>query len=283
MTQEQETSQTKKSSGMVMPVVFFACALAVAGYAAKEILPGMDLRPASVTINDPRVDAIEIRLEEMAKAFNQLPQKTESQEDQQVAGSVSVAPEIEERLRRLEDADAKTSTEVRRVLARAFAYMDLRSAVDVGAPFSRQMEKLRSVFSGNSAVDGAVSVLATAAGSGVPTFAALGGELVDVARHLKKKSVKTEASSWLDMFKAAVESLISVRSAKDDRLDGVFRALAANDSAAALSAVDALPVELRDGLSQWREKLVLKSNAERALQSIADEIGNASAQGEGGN
>ncbi|MGD8810748.1 MAG: hypothetical protein PVG24_14155, partial [Gammaproteobacteria bacterium] len=160
-----------------------------------------------------------------------------------------------------------------KIAALAIAAGQLETALDSGRPYAGALDRLKALAAGDAAIAAALGKLANGASTGVPTVAALARDFADIAPSLTVPAASEDESGWAATLRAKAQSLINMRPVGDDGdaspVTRAERALARNDLAAAVAALDAVP---GDAAAQWRTRARARLDADAAVGAVRARI-----------
>jgi uroporphyrinogen-III synthase len=191
-----------------------------------------------------------------------------------VSGLAENVRNLQAQVAQLQDARAHDKQNTQKDIAAAFAFWNLRSAVDDGRRYAAPLGALQSSFDdtlkNDPAVTESLTVLFTSA-TGVETYNQLHDE---VAAHEPALDTVSDAdiSGWVTHISRIMHSLISIRPSHSPAFDNLENGLANSDGQSASTAFDSLPVEARTALSTWHEKLKARVAVDDAMRTLAAKL-----------
>jgi len=179
------------------------------------------------------------------------------------------ASDVAARVKAIEDRPPATGE---KIAALAVAAGQLETALDSGKPYDGALTSLQALAAGDVALEKALSSLSGGAKSGVPTTASLARQFAEIAPKLTMSSPAADGGSWTDALKAKALSLVNMRpvgeSGDSSPVTRAERALARNDLAAAVAAVEGVP-----GLAvSWRDRAQRRLDADAAIANVRSRI-----------
>ncbi|WP_439529533.1 COG4223 family protein [Pannonibacter sp.] len=145
----------------------------------------------------------------------------------------------------------------RELAARALSVSMLQAAVDAGRPFATELAAVKAALGEAAAAD--IAALEAEAEKGIAPTSKLMAEFPPIARAIHLQLVQPDPeASVLDSLLSSAASLVAVRGPGDASGEGPAAALRrmenaakAGDLAAALTAYDALPADVRAPATAW--------------------------------
>lgn len=145
----------------------------------------------------------------------------------------------------------------RELAARALSVSMLQAAVDAGRPFATELAAVKAALGEAGAAD--IAALEAEAAKGIAPTSKLMAEFPPIARAIHLQLVQPDPeASVLDSLLSSAASLVAVRGPGDASGEGPAAALRrmenavkAGDLAAALTAYDALPADVRAPATAW--------------------------------
>ena len=151
------------------------------------------------------------------------------------------AAAVEERVKALETRRLATGE---RIAAIAVAAGQLETALDGGRPYGGQLERLKALAEDEQPIAAAARALDAWAATGVPTTADLSRRFQAIAPKLRAPAAAEPGGGWLDALRTRALALVNMRpigaAGESSPVTRAERALARNDLAAAVSALDAV-------------------------------------------
>ena len=242
----------------------------------KSELADFDSRILALETAVPAAGGLEMG-EELAALRQRIADMTAEAEEQLNAAqseAANIARAAEEaRLAAEAEAEAARAAaeareaELAALAERQEALIDLKSAIETGAPYSDLLGRLGSV----------PEVLAANAEAGVPTLQSLQQAFPEVARKaLAQSETVSENASAGERLTAFLKRRTNARSLtpqEGDTPDAILsRAealLAAGDLSAALTEIEALPEAGKSAMSQWLEQAATRTQASTAVDELS--------------
>lgn len=223
--------------------------------------------PSANASSSGELAALRERIAEMTAAAEE--QLAAAQLD---AASVARAAEEARLAAEAEAAELRAAAEAREAelqaaAERQAAFIDLKSAIETGAPFAELLASL----------DAVPEVLAANADTGVPTILALQESFPDAARAaLAQSDLIEEGASAGERFSAFLRSRTNARSLTPQDGDGpdavlsrAEAALGGGDLRGALSELDALGDDAKAALSEWMDQANTRLSAIAAIDQLS--------------
>jgi hypothetical protein len=194
------------------------------------------------------------------------------------------ATEIEKRIdeieKRIDEVEAKSQAaddETSGAAAVALAVGQLAEALKGSGPFSAELNAVKVFAKDDATMTAAIAALEPRAAGGVPTVAELRGRFPAVARAVVQADSKLEEKGWVERALNRLSSLVTIRrtgeraiaaGGTDGALAGAEQALAANDLAAAIQAMETLKPPAADAAAGWLGDARARMTAERLLATL---------------
>ncbi len=244
-----------------------------------ERIAALEARLGAAGDTAAAVSALERRIETMASG---------SGDPEQAARLAALAARIEElgALEERVEARAGTRAGAQAALtgetALMLAVLQLRDAVRGSGPFTAELDMLRRLAASGALEDGGVLTelivpLDPYAAIGAPTLARLKAEFPPVARAVVVSAQGGEDEGWVSGVMRRISGLVTVRPVGpvegQDPGAVVARAevhLAADDLAAALGELDALPGAAARAARAWRDKAHARLAARQVLTGLGE-------------
>jgi hypothetical protein len=210
-----------------------------------------------------RVTALEARIDMQSELPAAQPAATAAQPTPVNADVAALGDTV----KNLQTEVAQLQGQAQKSLAAAFAFWDLRDAVNRGQAFAPQLAALRNAAGGDASVTEPASRLDAYAATGVPSLAQLHDMLL-AQEPAATAPPLPETPSLGDRAKSILRNLVSVHPLHDAQFAALENALDAGDAAATAEAFRALPAEAQQHLAAWQEKLTARLEADQALRAL---------------
>ncbi len=173
-----------------------------------------------------------------------------------------------------------------RIAALAVAAGQLETALDSGGPYGGALDGLLALADGDEAIKNAAGTLHSWAKTGVPTLADLSHRFAVMAPELRAPAAAPKNGGWVDTLRAKVLSLVNLRpvgkGGESSPVTRAERALARNDLAAAVHALDGLPGPAIPWLAEARNRLAADAAVSAVRARIVDRLAAESQAAAGG-
>jgi hypothetical protein len=181
-------------------------------------------------------------------------------------GSLS---DIDARVKAIEDRPPATGE---KIAALAVAAGQLETAVDSGNPYDGAFNSLKALAAGDTVIEQTLAALEKSTRTGIPTVADLSRHFEEIAPSLMVPATDSAGGGWVETLRAKARSLVNMRPVGDagdsSPVTRAERALAKNDLAAAVAALDGVP-----GLAVgWQEQAQSRLDADAALAAVRARI-----------
>ncbi|WP_106753744.1 hypothetical protein [Pannonibacter carbonis] len=181
--------------------------------------------------------------------------KVSAEGEAALANLSKTAEDLSARLVQVEETMGDATA--RELAARALSVSMLQAAVDAGRPFATELAAVKAALGEAGAAD--IAALEAEAAKGIAPTAKLMAEFPPIARAIHLQLVQPDPeASVLDSLLSSAASLVAVRGPGDASGEGPAAALRrmenavkAGDLAAALTAYDALPADVRAPAAAW--------------------------------
>jgi hypothetical protein len=252
--------------GLLIGVLSVALILACLGYVGlvyaplvKSVVPPV-LERQEIEGVKQRVDALERQFNAMVQSPVQAPQP--------VPESGAVAEDVKKLRELVESREAVEQQAIKKGIAAAFSFWDLREEARAGRDFSLQLSALRAAGTGDAALSELVARLGPYSNGGTLTLPQLREIFLEDAK-AAPAATPLDATSFWARVKAALQPLISIRRVNDPRWSAILQALAAGDLPQAVEAAKVLPEELRTHFAPWVTRAQARIELDTTLKALA--------------
>jgi len=237
---------------------------AVAGKDGKGVTQNIDALEDRVRMLESRLDA------------QQAQPATVQDSDAALADTVK---NLQAQVAQLQSAQKADGQNAQAWVAAAFAFWDLRNAVNQGRGFAPQLAALHDASEHDAVANAQMGILFSYT-AGVPTLAQLHDELAAHEPAVEISDDQSDAPVWQNCIKKILGHLVSVHALHQPQFDALENALAGGDDSAALSAFNALPEDAKQKLSGWQAKLQSRIAVDDALHIMAVHFASPPSNGE---
>lgn len=210
-----------------------------------------------------RIENIEARLASLAER-SEAPQASGADQ----AFMDEALKRVESRMAHLEVSGAPSREIVQKMIAAAFAFRDVREAAREGRPFPASLTSVRAAAPDDAALGDIAAKIEPFAAAPPPSWEGLGEALAEEEKNMPA-SAGQDSSFW-GRVKQLFRPLISVQPLH--RFKDIKTALALQDGAAVLAALQNLSEEEKQSLAPWRGKLEARLALDAAVQELSSHL-----------
>jgi hypothetical protein len=196
----------------------------------------------------------------------------------QLESEVAAVAKVEARITEVENL-AKESPPGETRAAALLAVGQIGDALSRSGPFTGELESLKAVSADDAGIAAAVAALEPYAASGIPTLLQLRSRFPSVAHEISRVNAEWTGRDWVDQAVNRLTRLVSIRktgagAAAEGGVSGALAsaeaALASDDLAAAVAALEGLEGPPAEAAAPWLKDARDRLAAEKALANLRD-------------
>lgn len=232
----------------------------------------LSAQQAEIEALTQRVETLEKRVDNVAA----VPAVTDSNAQAGVQALAARVDQLQKDMQETHTLASQSREAAQGQIAGALAVMELKSAVDAGRGFVRELDLLQTLAKDDVAIQSDIAKLQSSAAEGVPTCAMLLDKLrvLEISAAPAGDAPSGNADVWQNIWqkiKAEIQKFVTIRplhQSSEAIYGALEHALTRGDVAAAMSAYHSLPDSAAASLRDWSQQLTRRYDANEVVRDM---------------